>query len=43
MQRLPVLHTVEHGQGVSTARWNNRVEHAYRPTWQQEGSHLGFK
>ncbi|UQN10575.1 IS6 family transposase [Deinococcus sp. QL22] len=40
---LPVLHTVEHLQVVSTAHCNNLVEQSHRQTRQQERSQLGFK
>lgn len=38
IRELPVLHTVEHVQVVSTARCNNLVEHSHRPTRQQPRS-----
>lgn len=28
---------------ISTARWNNLVEHSHRPTRRQEGQQRGFK
>ncbi|WP_221091499.1 IS6 family transposase [Deinococcus aquaedulcis] len=43
MRQLPVLHTVEHVQVVSTARCNNLIEQSPRPTRQQERAQLGFK
>ena len=43
LRELPVLHTVEHVQVVSTARCNNLVEQSHRPTRQQERSQLSFK
>ncbi|GGM22366.1 hypothetical protein GCM10010841_32810 [Deinococcus aerophilus] len=36
VRELPVLHTVEHVQVVSSALWNNLVEQAHRPTRQQQ-------
>lgn len=43
IRELPVLHSVEHVQVVSTARCNNLIEQSHRPTRQQERSQLGFK
>ena len=43
LRELPVLHGVEHGQGVSTARYNNLVEQSHRPTRRQERQQRGFK
>ncbi|MBB5363742.1 putative transposase [Deinococcus humi] len=43
IRELPVLHTVEHIQVISTARCNNLVEQSHRPTRQQERAQLGFK
>ena len=40
---LPVLHTVEHVQVVSSTRCNNLVEQSHRPTRQQKRSQIGFK
>ena len=43
IRELPVLHTVEHVQVVSTARCNNPMEQSHRPTRPQERNQLGFK
>jgi len=43
IRALPVLHSVEHIQVVSTARCNNLIEQSHRPTRQQERSQIGFK
>ncbi|SMB78085.1 DDE-type integrase/transposase/recombinase [Deinococcus hopiensis] len=43
LPELPVLHTVEHVQVVSTARCNNLLEQSHRPTRRQERSEFGFK
>jgi len=43
IRQLPVLHTVEHVQVVSTARCNNLIEQSHRSTRMQERSQRGFK
>jgi len=43
IRALPVLHSVEHIQVISTARCNNLMEQSHRPTWKQERNKLGFK
>ena len=43
IRELPVLHSVEHVQVISTARCNNLIEQSHRPTRQQERSQIGFK
>jgi len=43
IRALPVLHSVEHIQVVSTARCTNLIEQSHRPTRQQERSQIGFK
>jgi len=43
LRALPVLHSVEHLQGSSTARGHNLVEQSHWPTRQQERSQIGFK
>lgn len=43
VRELPMLHTVEHTQVISTARGKNRIEHSHRPIRQQERSQIGFK
>ncbi|MFC3863230.1 IS6 family transposase, partial [Deinococcus antarcticus] len=43
IREIPVLHTVEHVQVVSSARCNNLVEQSHRSTRQQERSQVGFK
>ena len=43
LRELPVLHTVEHGQVVSTAHCNNVIEQSHRSTRRQERQQQGFK
>ena len=43
LRTLPVLHSVEHVQVVSTARCNNLVEQSHRPTRRQERQQRGFR
>lgn len=43
IRELPVLHSVEHVQVISTARCTNLIEQSHRPTRQQERSQIGFK
>nr|WP_184138468.1 IS6 family transposase [Deinococcus humi] len=43
LRELPVLHTVEHVQVVSTARCNNLIEQSHRPTRRQEHAQRGFR
>lgn len=43
IRALPVLHSVEHLQVISSARCNNLIEQSHRPTRKQEQSQLGFK
>lgn len=43
IRKLPVLHTMEHAQVVSTARCHDLVEQSHRPTRPHERSQLGFK
>ncbi|GAA5512763.1 hypothetical protein Dcar01_01486 [Deinococcus carri] len=43
LRQLPVLHTVEHIQVVSTARCNNLIEQSHRPTRWQERQQCGFR
>ncbi len=43
LRQLPVLHTVEHIQVVSTARCNNLIEQSHRPTRRQERQQCGFR
>ncbi|UQN08218.1 IS6 family transposase [Deinococcus sp. QL22] len=43
IRELPVLHTVEHIQVISTARCNNVTLPSHRPPRKQERSQLGFK
>ena len=42
IRELPVLHSVEHVQVISTARCNNLIEQSHRPTRQQERSGQAF-
>ena len=42
-REVPVLHGVEHGQGMSSARCNTLVEQSHHRARQQERSQLGFK
>ncbi|WP_084147814.1 IS6 family transposase [Deinococcus frigens] len=43
IRELPVLHSVEHVQVVSTARCNNLIEQSHRPTRRQERQQRGFR
>ncbi|WP_264777486.1 IS6 family transposase [Deinococcus aetherius] len=43
LRELPVLHSVEHVQVVSTARCNNLIEQSHRPTRRQERQQQGFR
>ncbi len=43
IRALPVLHSVEHFQVISSARCNNLIVQSHRPTQNQERSQLGFK
>ncbi len=43
IRALPVIHSVDHVQVISTARCNNLIEQSHRPTRQQERSQIGFK
>ncbi|MFC5848885.1 IS6 family transposase [Deinococcus petrolearius] len=43
LRELPVLHSVEHVQVVSTARHNNLIEQSHRPTRRQERQQRGFR
>jgi len=43
LRALPVLHSVEHVQVVSTARCNNLIEQSHRPTRGQERQQRGFR
>ncbi len=43
LRELPVLHSVEHVQVVSTARCNNLIEQSHRPTRRQERQQRGFR
>ncbi|WP_412030182.1 IS6 family transposase [Deinococcus yunweiensis] len=43
VRELPVLHSVEHVQVVSTARCNNVIEQSHRSTRRQERQQQGFK
>ena len=43
LRELPVLHSVEHVQVVSTARCNNMIEQSHRPTRRQERQQRGFR
>lgn len=43
LRELPVLHSVEHVQVISTARCNNLIEQSHRPTRRQERQQWGFR
>ncbi len=43
LRELPVLHSVEHVQVVSTARCNNLIQQSHRPTCRQERQQRGFR
>ncbi|THF84404.1 IS6 family transposase [Deinococcus sp. KSM4-11] len=43
LRELPVLHSVEHVQVISTARCNNLIEQSHRPTRRQERQQRGFR
>jgi len=43
IRELPVFHSVEHIQVISTACCNNLIEQSHEPTRQQEWSQIGFK
>lgn len=43
LRKLPVLHSVEHVQVVSTARCNNLIEQSHRATRRQERQQCGFR
>ena len=43
LREIPVLHTVEHREVISTARCNTLVEQSHRPTRQQERQQNGFR
>ncbi|SMB85240.1 putative transposase [Deinococcus hopiensis KR-140] len=43
LRELPVFHSVEHVQVISTARCNTLIEQSHRPTRRQERQQWGFR
>ncbi|WP_084045068.1 IS6 family transposase [Deinococcus hopiensis] len=43
LRELPLLHSVEHVQVISTARCNNLIEQSHRPTRRQERQQRGCR